>query len=172
MPDKLCRVCMQWKGCELFFAHKRHPDGLQTHCKECSKAALEKMQAYRVEHRLHYVPAVKSLLNGVRSRARTLGIPFDRDWLTVKRVVGWLKSDNKCRCCGVPFARGVGSVAPNNISFDRVVPTLGYVQGNVSLLCSTCNRQKGNMTLEQFLAIVQYIVREQAQMALMQRKAG
>jgi len=61
-----------------------------------------------------------------------------------EQLVRLLKQD--CAYCGAP-------AKPLN-GIDRINNALGYVDGNVTTACRTCNLAKREMTLEEFRAWV------------------
>jgi hypothetical protein len=93
----------------------------------------------------------QTLRSGIVERSRERGLPFDSDYFTVDRLMSWLANDPRCECCnctldvGFKFDRVVRDASP---SLDRMVPELGYVKGNVSLICWRCNRIKGIATAD------------------------
>lgn len=49
--------------------------------------------------------------------------------------------------------------SPNRASFDKLIPVLGYVPGNVFIISLEANRLKSNATLEQLESLVAYMKR-------------
>lgn len=99
-----------------------------------------------------------------RARAKKKEIPFT---LQRDEFVSLIQSD--CGYCGgVPsnHARATkGSHRRDDCIYsgiDRIVPSLGYVKGNVTPCCAICNRMKGTLPLGQFLQHAQAISRQAA----------
>jgi len=44
-------------------------------------------------------------------------------------------------------------------SLDKIIPSLGYTQGNVAIICHQMNRLKSDMTLDQLNQLVDYVRR-------------
>jgi hypothetical protein len=44
-------------------------------------------------------------------------------------------------------------------SLDKIIPSLGYTQGNVAIICNQMNTLKSDMTLEQLNQLVNYVCR-------------
>ena len=44
-------------------------------------------------------------------------------------------------------------------SLDKIIPSLGYTQGNVAIICERMNRLKSDMTLEELNQLVDYVCR-------------
>lgn len=87
----------------------------------------------------------------MKTRAQTAGVPFDDGLFTVDYLTEWLRTTKTCPCCGVELLQTYSfdrKVAKNSPSFDRLIPALGYVRGNVTLLCHRCNTLKSDMTVE------------------------
>lgn len=55
-----------------------------------------------------------------------------------------------CALSQVPmtFLHGEGNVS-TNISIDRIVPDLGYEEGNIQLVCRVVNHMKWSLTLDE-----------------------
>ena len=94
----------------------------------------------------------KALLDGIRSRAPRKGIPFNIDETDIP-------IPEYCPVLGVPIV-----LEPfrhdHGPSVDRILPELGYVKGNVRIICNLANRIKSNASLEQLRLIVAYVERE------------
>lgn len=92
----------------------------------------------------------KAQINGLRHRAKQLGVPFN---LTVDDLI---VPDN-CPVLGFPLAVGDGRLQYNSPSVDRVKPHLGYVSGNVNVISYRANTIKLNATIEEVAAVLQYM---------------
>jgi hypothetical protein len=56
----------------------------------------------------------------------------------------------RCSATGLPLAHNKGGEAsPLSPSLDRIVPALGYVPGNVRLVCHRFNRLRGTDPVDQ-----------------------
>jgi hypothetical protein len=91
----------------------------------------------------------KSLFRSTKQRAARMGIPFD---LTVSDII----IPESCPVFAkpiiiFPFRHEFGP------SVDRIIPSLGYVKGNIQVISMKANRLKSNGDLESFKAIVAYI---------------
>jgi hypothetical protein len=96
-------------------------------CKPCSKNAN-----YR-NRMLEYKWRIGKLFASAKYRAKDKNLPFN---LTLEYLIGlWDKQDGKCSIVGIPFNLNspieINQVNPNAPSIDRIIPKLGYVQGNV-----------------------------------------
>jgi hypothetical protein len=89
---------------------------------------------------------IKVMLISAKERARKYGIPFrltDAD-ISIPEV---------CPVLGVPMMRGSGDCAP---SLDRIVPSLGYVPGNVVVVSWRANRIKSDASLIEMKKVVEF----------------
>lgn len=95
-------------------------------------------RAYRDRHPL------RSMLNRVKYRAKSLEIPFN---LTVDDLV----VPSHCPIFGVPLfvCSGRGQPKDDSASVDRIVPQLGYVKGNVAVISKHANTVKNDGTAEE-----------------------
>lgn len=128
--------------------------GFSTICRAC--------RSEQYVHRRTIDPlgeTAKQAVQGMRKRAQKKGIPFDYAYFTVERLQDLLDSTPCCPCCGRTFeyCRGAGAgTQPQSPSLDRTDSTLGYVEGNVSLLCHRCNLHKSDSTLEEHTRLLNY----------------
>ena len=101
-------------------------------CKACyleDKAA--QYRRYKDKH------PERCLLAAAKSRALARGLPFS---LKESDIV----IPELCPVLGVPLRFGRISRTPNSPSLDRLVPSLGYVPGNVVVMSERANRIKND----------------------------
>lgn len=120
----------------------------------------EESKRYRESHREFMRDSVKAwyyqslqrrLFDNAKHRANTKGIPFD---ITIDDIV----VPDVCPVFGVPFVWGDG-INDYSPSLDKVIPKLGYVKGNIQVICTLANRIKSNATAEQVEKVLQYLLR-------------
>jgi hypothetical protein len=163
---KLCARCGVAKPHADFYKDKTVSDGLRRYCKPCWQgiqnawraANPEKVKASAARHDrkrrvtdpLHFV---KKIVNERRRQALLRGIPFEISLDTVPPVPAL------CPALGIPLISGGQDpgLAP---SLDRLVPSLGYVVGNVAWISKRANQIKSDATLEE-LELVTRWTREQ-----------
>lgn len=81
----------------------------------------------------------EGMWRNARARARTHGLPFDLD-------ISDISIPELCPILGIPLVRSMGAgQGPRNNSptLDRIVPSLGYVKGNVQVISHKANTMKG-----------------------------
>lgn len=95
---------------------------------------------------------------GMSNRARERKLPFDRHVLTSRFIMDWLVNQPACDCCGREFIHGTNGYFNNSSpTFDRYVPHLGYVIGNLALICWRCNNLKRDATIEELETVVRWM---------------
>lgn len=96
-------------------------------------------------------PQENKLLRASKDRARLNNLPHN---LTVEDIV----IPTTCPICDteleVSKTRGGSARSP---SLDKIQPHLGYVKGNVAILCKKCNSMKGDASVELLEKMIDYI---------------
>lgn len=84
------------------------------------------------------------MLRGARYRARKAGIPFN---LTLEDII----IPDECPVLGIPIRHRDGGKHgdDNSPQLDRIVPSFGYVKGNVMVISGRANRIKSDATYEE-----------------------
>ncbi len=151
-PYRECKVCHIRKKLmsRYFFRNKVkkgevNPKGFQSVCREC----IANMRMQR-----EVDPRSRMLLRS-RSNAKTKGVPHTIKW-------GEIELPTYCRYLGVKLDYSAAAFGharrPFGASFDRIVPSLGYVKGNVQVISELANRMKTNATVEEMLAFAEGVL--------------
>lgn len=114
----------------------------QNSCKLCTKKAW---RAWRSEPQ----NVIRTLVNGARRRAKHQLLDFDLNYRD-------LDMPDVCPVLGIPFD-WTNVTTPNSPSLDRLDPNLGYVKGNVVIICHMANRIKSNATPNQIRAVAAWV---------------
>jgi hypothetical protein len=85
---------------------------------------------------------MSSILDGRKDAAKNAGVDF-----TVTKEYAMALPSDFCPVFGVRLEWGTGS--DNTGSFDRIVPKLGYVEGNVCWMSKRANILKRDATREE-----------------------
>lgn len=89
----------------------------------------------------------KNVLHNVKNRAKQEGIRFE---ITVAHVKAVWPLDNLCPIMRTPLVEPTGpsrkGPRPFSPSLDRIIPELGYVEGNIAVISNAANRLKNNCT--------------------------
>ncbi len=93
-----------------------------------------------------------SVLTSCRRRAKQKGIPFN---LTAKYMISITPSH--CPVLGIELRRSTTNGAtPNSPSIDRIIPELGYVEGNVIVVSMLANTIRAYATPEQIIRVGEF----------------
>ena len=100
---------------------------------------------------------ISTYLKNARSRARRDNVPFS---LTKEYLLSI--ATDECPIFHTPFEWGVSGLGKGNTkdncpTLDRILPELGYVEGNVAFLSHRANRIKDNGTMQEHYAIADWI---------------
>jgi hypothetical protein len=85
----------------------------------------------------------KHMVSAIRCRCRKAGIPFN---LTAADLLAVFPMDFICPAIGIPIKFGSRKLSGNSPSVDRIIPSLGYVAGNVLVISNRANVMKQDCT--------------------------
>ena len=105
---------------------------------------LKQQRRHRKENKEAHLCSV------TKSRIRNKNISFNLDKEYIKEI--W-PEDNKCPVLSIEFKKGEGMQIDASPSIDRIIPELGYVKGNVQIICMLANRIKNNATPDQVIKV-------------------
>ena len=86
-----------------------------------------------------------------RSRSKKNKIPFSIKFSDVPEVPEF------CPVLGIPLTPNSGKRTDSSPSLDKIIPSLGYVPGNVDVISFRANTLKNSASLEELVKIVQYL---------------
>lgn len=92
-----------------------------------------------------------------RFRCKKKDIAYSPDVLNPDSVLRMFNAHKVCQCCGRLLNYLAGKIHDATPTLDRVDNELGYVEGNVAVLCLRCNRLKGNGHWSEFKLILDFI---------------
>jgi len=154
-----CNVCKDIKPKTSEFFQLRRTQPLQTGeilfdrtCKKCKvKATDRRRHASLFNH-------IKTLYQYAKYRAKIQQIPFTIPPKYLHQL--FEIQEGKCALTGVPLERKAYDKGINitNISVDKIDPSLGYVEGNIQLVCYWVNVAKFNLATEEFKKWCGYVV--------------
>ena len=96
----------------------------------------------------------RALLGSAKARAKKYAVPFA---LTPADII----IPKRCPALGIALQRRLGASADNSPTLDRIIPSLGYVRGNVEIISSLANRIKTNASVEQIALVLKWLRRQQ-----------
>lgn len=116
------------------------------HCKSCARSIEWKRKHTKPEWRL------KHLVSAARNRSKVKNVPFDIDNDYIYEL--YLENDGLCALTGqeLDFTSWgqKGQVNPRAPSIDRIIPSLGYVRGNVRIITYHMNIALSEFGIEEF----------------------
>ena len=104
-------------------------------------------------HRTAEARWAKIILNSIKGRCARKGIPFDMSEQDISIPA-------TCPVLGIPVAMQDGGFKDGSPSVDRLIPSKGYVRGNIRVISYRANAIKRDASLEELEAIVAYLKRE------------
>lgn len=160
MPKKTkkCTGCQKIKPIAKFTRNKQGHEGRRSRCTECCTKATrewrrtiskdESLLKKRNWSRKNYQ---SYLLSQAKRLAKNAELPFD---LTRDDIV----LPGKCPLLGIDIiVLSEKHKQPGSASIDRIVPSLGYVKGNVKIISELANRIKQDATPEQIKTLARNI---------------
>ena len=84
-----------------------------------------------------------------RGRAKELGLPFDLD-------LNDIVLPQFCPVLGLELKTYPGPMEDSSPTVDRIVPELGYVQGNIVVVSNRANRLKNNASIEELSRLASF----------------
>ena len=114
--------------------------------------ALKESQKYAREHQkiLRKQNPQRYILTAARCRAKYKGLPFN---INVEDI----QIPEKCPILGIPLCHKDGFPDDGSPALDRIIPSLGYVKGNIMVISHRANNIKGDASLEELRAIVYFL---------------
>ena len=91
-------------------------------------------------------------LNRARFRAKREGLPFD---ITEEDI----RNPGICPILGVKMERGSLKDFKTSPSVDRIIPSLGYVKGNIQVISNKANTMKSDATPEELIAFAKWVLK-------------
>ncbi len=143
--ERICSRCKKSKPVTDFSKDRTKSDGLRYECQECSRESCrdyyqrnsvkEKARSVRWRDSHHE----QMLVNACHLRARKRSLPCT---ITVEDI----HVSSSCPICGRDLIRTSGRVSDMSPTVDMYDPALGYIPGNIWVICHGCNRRKSDMS--------------------------
>ena len=93
------------------------------------------------------------MVQKARSRAKAMGLPCS---ITKHDIA----IPDLCPILGIPLFenKGGGHSGPNSPSLDKIIPSLGYVPGNVQVISHRANTAKNDLSPEELLRLASWVL--------------
>jgi len=146
--SKACHKCGSTKILTEFHRRTTNSDGRRNECKACvskrmSKYWRENRERKKAEQKRRRADNVESLiLSRARGRAKKKGIEFNLELEDIK-------IPTHCPLLSIKLIYGSGDVNTSP-SLDRLIPSKGYIKGNVRVISHRANNLKRDATVEEF----------------------
>lgn len=93
---------------------------------------------------------IRNLENGLVSRARRRAIKNNREFnIDIDYIKSIWPLDNRCPILGQKFVIGSKSTDKYSATLDRIDNKLGYIKGNIQIICGLANIVKNNLTIDE-----------------------
>jgi hypothetical protein len=116
----------------------------------------EKMRIWVNNYRKTKEGYLRQNMSGIKSRCKSNGTPFDLTYEFLKSI-----AVERCPIFGIEFVwktQNTGHGAKENTpTLDRVIPHLGYVQGNVVYISFLANKIKQDVTEKELYAVADWL---------------
>ena len=151
--DRKCKKCCKYRSYADF--PKYHRTGCTKEkrrgvCKECFKKQTDASR-YKLMSDIRHLMTQR--VKGARKRAKTKGFACEVD--TQYLVDLYDKQEGLCAITGMKMSvqaitSSVG-MCSDVVSLDRIDSSIGYLKGNVQLVCSDINIMKGTKNMDELI---------------------
>ena len=143
----LCHRCHEYKDESLFTPNNTNNSERHFRRHICNNCNAERQREHDIVLELDskLEKCLRFRFLGARDRAIKQNIPFN---LELQYIIDlWSSQNGICALSGLPmtFELKQGRV-PTNVSIDKIDRTLGYIKGNIQLVCMVCNQIKSDLT--------------------------
>jgi len=136
---RMCKICQNAENRASFYRNRP--------ARRKAQKKWEKKQAQAAQH--DPVIHAKFIVESARARARRKKLPFNLTYTDIS-------IPEVCPVLGIPLIRGVGALSDNSVSIDKIIPSLGYIPGNVIIISYKANRIKSSATPEELFKIANF----------------
>lgn len=156
---RCCHKCFEIKPKTTEFFHIKMGERLNALCKPC--AAL-KAREIKLAQKADPEWYCKRLCTTVKARAKAdkLDFTITPDWLFMMLEA----QDYKCHYTGIPLdftVENEDTSSPHRMlpSLDKLIPSKGYVRGNVVWCLYYVNRMKNDLSYKEFIELCQTVIK-------------
>lgn len=174
-----CSTCREVKDVSKFWKQASRADGIQASCKACMKktnaawsknadpAHLEERNRKRAElvRERRREDNEYTMLVCAKQRAKKKCLPFS---ITKDDI----KTPEFCPVLGIRLERHKGRMRESSPTLDRIIPSKGYIPGNVVVVSMRANRFKSDASVEELRALVRFYEEQLARQGLVEEVSG
>jgi len=155
---KNCWACKLTKNIDDFPNSTTRYDGKQTRCKQCR--TKQQREREKTQPTAKYTRWCHSYLMRIKRSAANKNVYFDLKASDIRNL--WDTQGGKCKLTGLdmlgPFDPKEDTASPNSASIDRIDYRIGYVVGNVRLICNCINMFRARMNDEDMLQMAEALI--------------
>ena len=180
---KTCTRCNTPKPAtpEYFHGRKDAKDGLRSDCRECknikrndyyqrggrerTRVYMEnggRKKAHKTRHENSPHRCAFNLLRGkVKRRGKRKFLLGEAGTLEAEAYIKYLQTITHCTDCSkemIWFSEGLNNL--DSASFDRIDSDGDYTKENVRIVCMHCNRQKSDLSIKEWVAVLKVRIEE------------
>jgi hypothetical protein len=116
------------------------------------KAAHKRYEEKRYADRTTWA---RHMVSTICSRCKKKQIPFD---ITSDDILAAMPQNGRCPALDIPLVFGGGrGPKRNSASIDRIMPSLGYVSGNIAIISHKANSMKQDGTAEELRRVASWL---------------
>lgn len=153
--NKICTKCSEPKLLKEFYYHRQRKQYMES-CKKCNNKICTD---YAIKKRKECDPnfIFMSRAAQIKRLAKIRGTPV-MEGLGKHLFALWIECKGRCYYTGRELhIDGKYHTDPNAATVDRLIPALGYVEGNVVLASGLANRVKQNLSITELFALIDEI---------------
>ena len=90
------------------------------------------------------------MIYAAKARAKKSGLPFN---IVLEDIV----VPDVCPVLGISIAKNSNRCQPNSPSLDKIIPSKGYVKGNIQVISHKANTIKSDATIEELEKVLEYM---------------
>jgi hypothetical protein len=141
---KSCRGCGAYKPKSEYYKNRK---GLHSLCKTCY---IKRNSEYQAKYRSNNRFAIR--MRSCRARSKEKDLPFNLTTEYLESI--WTGT---CPAFGTTLNINSKKGSEGHAQLDRIIPNLGYVEGNVVWLSERANRIKDDASLEDLERLIKWL---------------
>lgn len=145
---RVCNRCHALKPLTDFYKRRSGSERRQTFCKLC------KQQQKNERRKLSPRTAFHTLIANAKRRETDCHVTVD------DLLIMWGEQHGLCALSGLQMTHGIG-LRPTSVSVDRLNPDIGYVKGNIRLVCVALNSLRGPWSDQEAISVALAFVKHQ-----------
>ena len=162
---KICSKCNTPKPAttEWFYLREDAKDGLTSYCKECKDKYRKtwyhenggKEKAHKARHESSHRTAFGVLRCHVKNRGKRKFLLGEAKTPEAEAYIKYLQTITHCPDCAKELVwYSEGGKKNESASFDRIDSDGHYTKENVRIVCRHCNSQKGELLVDEWVAVL------------------